>query len=133
MNTLLRQSMNISSLLTVILIWLSITVSPVVASADQIPSDGRLELPSPMEIRNYEPQPNSLMAVTYANGRVYLFHIEEINPRSDCNQIQYNIETKKIQIITQAVSNAYEYVLLPVPSYISEWVMLDTPTQKVGK
>lgn len=125
--------MKISSLLTVILIWLGITVSPVVASADQIPSDGRLKLPSPMEIRNYEPQPNSLMAVTYASGRVYLFHIAEINPRSDCNQIQYNIETKKIKIITQAVSNAYEYVLLPVPSYISEWVMLDTPTPKVGK
>jgi hypothetical protein len=125
--------MNSNSLLTVILTWLGIAVFPAVASADQIPSDGRLELPSPMEIRNYEPQPNSLMTITYANGRVYLFHIEEVNPRSDCNQIQYNIETKKIKIITQAVSNAYEYVLLPVPSYVSEWVMLDTPSPKVGK
>jgi hypothetical protein len=82
-------------------------------------------IPSPMEIRDYYPQPNRLMIVKYANERLYLFRIEEIVPRSDCNQIQFDPLERKIRIITQSVRSAYEYILEPSPIRISEWVPYD--------
>jgi len=82
-------------------------------------------VPSPMEIRDYYPQPNRLMIVKYANERLYLFRIQEIVPRSDCNQIQFDPLERKIRIITQSVRSAYEYILEPLPIKISEWVRYD--------
>ena len=78
-----------------------------------------------MEIRDYYPQPNRLMIVKYANERLYLFRIQEIVPRSDCNQIQFDPLERKIRIITQSVRSAYEYILEPSPISISEWVPYD--------
>ena len=48
-------------------------------------------IPSPMEIRDYYPQPNRLMIVKYANERLYLFRIAEIVPRSDCNRFSLTL------------------------------------------
>tara|TARA_Y100000310_G_scaffold97595_1_gene95245 strand:+ start:1332 stop:1736 length:405 start_codon:yes stop_codon:yes gene_type:complete len=84
----------------------------------------KIALPSPMEIRRFEPKPSNLMWVRYANDRVYLFEIKSIKPRSECNGIQYDFEKEEIKIITQAVSNAYEYVL-GKPLMVAEWQMVD--------
>ena len=35
------------------------------------PPDREPKLPSPIEIRDYQPQPNRLMMVEYSNGRRY--------------------------------------------------------------
>ena len=86
--------------------------------------DDKLVVPSPMEIRNYEPQPNQLMLVTYANERVFIYRIEKIIPKPDCNQVKFD-EHRRIRITTQAVSQAYEYVLEPMPIMVSEWVRYD--------
>ena len=83
-----------------------------------------LEVPPPMEIRNYEPQANQLMIVTYANERVFIYRIEKIIPKPDCNQVKFD-EHRRIRITTQAVSQAYEYVLEPMPIMVSEWVQYD--------
>ena len=86
--------------------------------------DQKLVVPSPMEIRDYEPQPNQLMLVTYANERVFIYRIEKIIPKPDCNQVKFD-EHRRIRITTQAVSQAYEYVLEPMPIMVSEWVQYD--------
>ena len=83
-----------------------------------------LEVPPPMEIRNYEPQANQLMIVTYANERVFIYRIEKIIPKPDCNQVKLD-KHRRIRITTQAVSQAYEYVLEPMPIMVSEWVQYD--------
>ena len=80
-----------------------------------------LKVPPPMEIRNYEPQANQLMIVTYANERVFIYRIEKIIPKPDCNQIKID-RNDRVRITTQAVSQAYEYVLEPTPIMVSEWV-----------
>ena len=87
-------------------------------------NDDKLVVPSPMEIRDYEPQPNQLMLVTYANERVFIYRIEKIIPKPDCNQVKFD-EHRRIRITTQAVSQAYEYVLEPMPIMVSEWVQYD--------
>ena len=79
-----------------------------------------LKVPPPMEIRNYEPQANQLMIVTYANERVFIYRIEKIIPKPDCNQIKID-RNDRVRITTQAVSQAYEYVLEPTPIMVSEW------------
>jgi hypothetical protein len=86
--------------------------------------DDKLEVPSPMEIRNYEPQANQLMVVTYANERVFIYRIEKIIPKPDCNQVKID-KNKRVRITTQAVSQAYEYILEPLPIMVSEWVRYD--------
>ena len=86
--------------------------------------DEKLEVPSPMEIRNYEPQANQLMVVTYANERVFIYRIEKIIPKPDCNQVKID-RNDRVRIITQSVSQAYEYVLEPTPIMVSEWVRYD--------
>ena len=81
----------------------------------------KIKVPSPMEIRSFEPQPSNLMVVTYANDRAFLFQIEKIIPRSDCNQLRVD-EDNKIRLMTLAISQAHEYVLKPFPIMINEWV-----------
>ena len=83
-----------------------------------------LEVPPPIEIRNYEPQANQLMIVTYANERVFIYRIEKIIPKPDCNQVKID-KNDRVRITTQAVSQAYEYVLEPMPIMVSEWVQYD--------
>lgn len=85
------------------------------------PKEEKLKVPSPATIRDFEPQPNRLMAVTYANDRIFLFQIEKIIPRSDCNQVRVDMKNR-IRLITQAVSQAYEYILEPIPVMVSKWV-----------
>ena len=82
--------------------------------------DQKIIVPSVHEIRDYEPQPNRLMVVKYANDRLYLYRIESSNPKSECNQVKLD-SRKRIIIITQDTSQAYEYILEPLPIYISEW------------
>jgi len=84
----------------------------------------KIEVPSPMEIRDYEPQANSLMIVTYANERVFVYRIEKIIPKPECSQVSID-NNRKIKIITQAPSQAYEYILEPSPIMVSEWVRYD--------
>ena len=86
--------------------------------------DDKLEVPPPMEIRNYEPQANQLMIVTYANERVFIYRIEKIIPKPDCNQVKIDNDDR-VRITTQAVSQAYEYILEPMPIMVSEWVQYD--------
>ena len=81
----------------------------------------KIVVPSPMEIRNYEPQPNRLMIVTYANERVFVYRIENIIHKPECNQVSID-NKRRIKIITQAPSQAYEYILEPNPIMVSEWV-----------
>ena len=83
--------------------------------------DDELIVPSPMQIRDFAPQPNQLMIVTYANERIFIYRIQKIIPKPDCNQVKYD-EHRRIRITTQAVSQAYEYVLEPMPIMVSEWV-----------
>jgi hypothetical protein len=108
-------------LLVVGLLLFPITVFPQATLADVKPE--RLsELPPPSEIRDYRPQANRLMVLEYANEREFLFRIEKIIPRSECNHVRFDAVERKIRIITQAPSNAYEYVLEGQPIMISEWV-----------
>ena len=74
-----------------------------------------------MEIREFDPQPNNVMIVTYANDRRFLFQIDKIIPRSDCNQIRVD-NNNRIILITQSISQAYEYILEPFPIMIDKWV-----------
>ena len=83
-----------------------------------------LEVPPPIEIRNYEPQANQLMVVTYANERVFIYRIEKIIPKPDCNQVKID-RNDRVRITTQSVSQAYEYVLESTPNKVSEWVQYD--------
>jgi|TARA_B110000438_G_scaffold31065_1_gene30598 hypothetical protein len=85
----------------------------------QIKDDRKL-VPPADEIRKYEPQPNRLMLVKYANDRLFLFRIEASNPKPECNQVKRD-NRERIIIITQDTSQAYEYILEPLPIYISEW------------
>ena len=87
------------------------------------PSGHKLELPSPIEIRDYQPQPNRLMMVEYANGRRFLFRIASIKPRPECNNVQFDSNLRTINIITQAVANAYEYKLEQTPIMVNEWAV----------
>jgi hypothetical protein len=80
----------------------------------------KIIVPSVHEIRDYEPQPNSLMVVKYANDRVYLYRVETSNPKSECNHVKLD-DRKRIIIITQATNQAFEYVLEPLPIFVSEW------------
>jgi len=86
--------------------------------------DDKLEVPHPMEIRSYEPQANQLMIVTYSNERVFIYRIEKIIPKPDCNQVKID-RNDRVRITTQAVSQAYEYVLESTPIMVSEWVQYD--------
>ena len=86
--------------------------------------DDRIIVPPSMEIRDYKPQPNQLMAVEYANERVFIYRIEKIIPRPECNQVKLD-EYRRIRITTQAIDQAYEYVLEPTPIMVSEWVQYD--------
>ena len=81
-----------------------------------------LEVPSPDQIRKYEPQPNQLMVVTYSNDRVFLYRINKIIPKPHCNHISYDARKRVIRITTQAVSQAYEYVLESKPIMVSDWI-----------
>ena len=81
-----------------------------------------LEVPPPSQIRKYEPQPNQLMVVTYANDRVFLYRINKIIQKPHCNQISYDVRKRVIRITTQAVSQAYEYVLESKPIMVSDWI-----------
>ena len=95
---------------------------PSAALADDVPPPHRQpELPPPLEIRGYHPI-NHMMSVEYANGREFLFRVITVKPRSDCNQVQFDKVKRIITIITQAPSNAYEYILEPLPVMTSEWV-----------
>ena len=64
------------------------------------------------------------MVVTYANERVFIYRIEKIIPKPDCNQVKID-KNDRVRITTQAVSQAYEYVLEPTPIMVSEWVQYD--------
>ena len=88
------------------------------------PEEDKLEVPPSIEIRNFEPQPNRLMAVTYANERIFLYQIEKITPRSDCNQVKVG-SNNEIIIITQSIGQSHEYVLGASPVMVSEWVRYD--------
>lgn len=85
------------------------------------PEEVKLKVPPPVEIRNFELQPNRLMAVTYANDRVFIYRIVNMAPRSDCNQIKVD-DMKNIRLIVQSISNTYEYILDPIPIMVSEWL-----------
>ena len=89
------------------------------------PPDRELKLPPPIEIRDYQPQPKRLMMVEYANGRRFMFRIVSIKPRPECNHVQFDSNLRTINIITQAVANAYEYKLEPVPIMVNKWAMWD--------
>ena len=99
-----------------ILLWISL-IGPVWAEDDR-----KLIVPPPDEIRDYKPQPNQLMVVTYANERVYLYRITKIIPKPHCNHISYDAEERKIRITTQAISQAYEYILESEPIMVSDWI-----------
>ena len=124
MRTRLTRSTNLSSLLLAVVFSFSTAWFHGVALADGSPPDRQPELPSPMEIRDYEPM-NHMMVVEYANGRKFLFSVLKVTPRSDCNQVQIDPVNRTITIITQAPSNAYEYQLEPSPVMTSEWVAWD--------
>ena len=112
----LKQLMKLSSFV------LALTVSHGVALGDESRAVGsRLELPSPSEIRDYEPI-NHMMSVEYANGRKFMFRVIKVSPRFECNQVKVDPVSRTIIIITQAVSNVYEYQLEPLPVMTSEWV-----------
>ena len=81
-----------------------------------------LEVPPPSQNRKYEPHPNQLMVVTYSNDRVFLYRINKIIPKPHCNQISYDARKRVIRITTQAVSQAYEYVLESKPIMVSDWI-----------
>ena len=101
---------------------LALTMSHGVALADDAnPLGYQLELPSPSEIRDYEPI-NHMMSVEYANGRKFMFRVIKVSPRFECNQVKVDPVNRTIIIITQAVSNVYEYQLEPLPVMASEWV-----------
>ena len=57
-----------------------------------------LEVPPPDQIRKYEPQPNQLMVVTYANDRIFLYRINKIIPKPHCNHISYDVR-KRVCIV----------------------------------
>ena len=88
------------------------------------PQEDKLKVPPPIEIRNFEPQPNRLMVVTYANERVFIYQIEKITPRSDCNQVKVG-SNNKIIITTQSIDQSHEYVLGSFPVMVSEWIRYD--------
>lgn len=94
---------------------------PVLSFADQKVWEKDPIVPPPEEIRSTETQPNRLMEVTYANGRTFIFEIKAMNLRSDCNEVQTNIHTGEIKIITRAQSNTYEYIL-GSPIMFSRWL-----------
>lgn len=99
-----------------ILLWISL-LGPVWGEIGS-----RIIAPPPDEIRDYKPQPNQLMIVTYANDRIFLYRIIQIIPKPHCNQIRYNAEEGRISITTQSVDQAYEYVLESRPLMVSDWV-----------
>ena len=98
-----------------------ITSCFMLTEAEAQVEEKKLLVPSPIEIRDFEPQSNRLMIITYANGRVFIYRIENISPKPDCNQIKFD-EQRRIRITTQAISQAYEYILEPMPIMVSEWV-----------
>ena len=90
----------------------------------EMQDEEKLKVPPPMEIRDFTPQPNRMMFITYANDRVFGFRIEKIIPRSECNQVRVD-ERNKVRIITQSIGQAHEYVLEPLPIMVSEWLPYD--------
>ncbi len=108
-------------LISLLTLW---SVFPKVVLAGSVPPhnlSGQPSPSSPLEIRDFKPQPNKLMIVTYANDRVFVYQIEKIIPRPECNQVKFDKE-RRIRITTQAISQAYEYVLASKPVMFSEWV-----------
>ena len=118
MNTL-QKFLIISTTMGVFLV--SPIASQVVASAETPPplSKHRRVLPSPEEVRKFKPLPNGLVAVSYSNGRIYLFQASRVVPRSDCNVVK--VKDGRLVLLTQAVSQSYEYVLELVPIKVNGW------------
>tara|TARA_B100000029_G_scaffold173778_1_gene170461 strand:- start:903 stop:1244 length:342 start_codon:yes stop_codon:yes gene_type:complete len=98
-----------------------ILIFPGIVFADQKPWEKEPLVPPPKEIRSVEAQPNRMLAVTYANGRTFIFEIKEMKPRSDCNEVQVNKNTGEIKIIPPSQSNTYEYIL-GAPILFSRWL-----------
>ena len=91
---------------------LAVLFFPGLVFADQKPWEKEPLIPPPKEIRSIEAQPNRMIAVTYANGRTFMFEIKDMKPRSDCNEIK---------IIARAQSNTYQYIL-GSPVLFSRWL-----------
>ena len=102
-------------------LWLSLLCFVLVNSVYADTDDKKIEVPSPMEIRDYHPLSNGTLIVEYANEREFLYRIVKIKPRPECNQVKVD-DDGKIIIITQAPSQRYEYILEPVPFMLSEWM-----------
>jgi hypothetical protein len=116
MNTL-QKFLMISTTMGVFLV--SPIASQMVASAEPPLAKHRRVLPSPDEVRSFEALPNRLVAVSYANGRIYLFPINKINPRPDCSTVRF--EGGRLVLMTQATRQAYEYVLDGIPIKVNGW------------
>lgn len=114
----------IGSILAVIAFLLLFYFSGTESAFPEMQDEAKIKVPSPMEIRDFAPQPNGIMFITYANDRVFGFRIEKIIPRSDCNQVGVD-GRNKVRVITQSISQAYEYVLEPFPIMVSEWLPYD--------
>lgn len=102
----------------IFLLW--VLVFPGIVFADQKPWEKEPLIPPPKEIRSVEAQPNRMLAVTYANGRTFIFEIKETKPRFDCNEVQIN-QMGEIVIIPRSQSNSYQYVL-GEPILFSRWL-----------
>jgi len=100
---------------------LAVLFFPGLVFADQKPWEKEPLIPPPKEIRSIEAQPNRMIAVTYANGRTFMFEIKDMKPRSDCNEIQVDQDSGEIKIIARAQSNTYQYIL-GSPVLFSRWL-----------
>ena len=103
----------------IFILW--VLMFPGLSFAEPKPWEKEPTIPPPQEIRSVESQPNRMMAVTYANGRTFVFEIKAMSPRSDCNEVQTDIQTGEIKIIIRAQSNTYEYIL-GLPILFSRWL-----------
>jgi hypothetical protein len=103
----------------ILILW--VLIFPGLSFAEPKPWEKEPTIPPPQEIRSAESQPNRMMAVTYANGRTFVFEIKAMSLRSDCNAVQTNIMTGEIKILTMAQSNTYEYIL-GSPIMFSRWL-----------
>jgi len=105
----------------IICFFIFILLSIGIAFSNEKKDDKKIEVPSPMEIRDYHPLANGTLIIEYANEREFLYRIVKIKPRPECNQVKVD-DDGKIIIITQAPSQTYEYILEPVPFMVSEWI-----------
>lgn len=101
------------------ILW--VLIFPGLSFAEPKPWEKEPTIPPPQEIRSVESQPNRMMAVTYANGRTFVFEIKAMSPRSDCNAVQVDKDSGEIKILTMAQSNTYEYIL-GLPILFSRWL-----------